>query len=280
MTCKNCGKGIYHGIELCFQCQKNPDSTKIGQVEQDEMLEGEMVETTGERSYDGSYLEKIHVYFGGSLFLAGVLLYSIPIVLRVFSGSSVVALAIHLVPAIGLLMSFAAAKHPNHPERTLAAIKVIRVGVIIGLVLMCIFWLSGLQAFVSLIGLGDGMLLAVPFVVMLASVSAIIAFYYIPFIRILNCIQYGVSCNEFKPLRGSIPFVVMSSLNIIFNIVSIFLPNNFAQFLSHQSNSSIVLDTVSISSINSTFTVISSTGVVVCLVVLWKFNKSIQKPSH
>ena len=150
MYCPKCGNEVTEG-NFCGKCGTQ---IKLSSPQQNELPNSNtnyspaLVNITGYQYAPGSFVEKLHSYGKSNMFLVGIILFSVAelfSIFRNFSGFSIFSLIMLALPVTGFWFIFAASKVPKMPEKTMTALTLFKVSIIIDLVLKC------LAAFVMLI---------------------------------------------------------------------------------------------------------------------------------
>ena len=165
-----------------------------------------------------SFIEHLHKHGKSNMFLAGIILFSIGNVvlpLMFYSLALFIPLFFAALPIVGFWFIYAASKKPQKPEKTLVALTLFRVHTIINLVMMCLVVLSVLVIALTLFFLADplGIDFASIFPALLAStfiMLLLIPLYYVPILRILESIKQNIVNNTFNPIRGLLPFTIVT----------------------------------------------------------------------
>ena len=116
------------------------------------------------------------------------------------------------------------------------------------------------------------------FPLLLVILGLMIAFFLVPVLTMTKSMREGIEYDEFKPLRGITPFLIATiaiSTLLVFQLVLPVLITSLTLFSSSPLNSfampmgRIILGQLA--------TISVFTGFVLCIVVLWKFNRSLRE---
>ena len=255
----------------------------------------------------GSFAERVRRFGGSAAFLIGIILYTAgTVTTHVLSWSSmlsIIALALAALPIIGLWLVFSAAKSSGVHGKALPALTLFKVHTIIVLVLVCLIVLLmiigsigvmvgiGAVDYVSdyivmesftkniLIGVGIAMFIGIAISIL------IIVLYYRSLLRIIGDTRTGLIYDIMKPLRGAGVFSVLTYIGVGFSIISSIWMMTFTGFANELLYSmpyefrdifSNALDVFRQTAYTSAIaTLVSSVGIVLCVVVLGRFNRSL-----
>ena len=237
----------------------------------------------------GSFADLLHSFGGSVLFLVGICLFTagglIPIFMN-FHVWSIFDMGILALPVTGFFLIFAASKMPKLPEKTLTALKLFKVSIIITLVVVSLVALLGLIVgliiFTLASEIGGGATL-VGLIALLVAAGAVvfIIIYFKAVLKILTALRNGITYNSFAPIPElgrftiltyiMVGFAVLSSVviiasmsfahNLLYN-----LPDFFADILRSAipSQSTMALDMI--------MTLAYNAGIVIPIVVLNQLN--------
>jgi hypothetical protein len=177
----------------------------------------------------GSFIEHLHTQGRSGLFLTGIILFSAGTLFTIFasfSALSIISLLLAALPITGFWLIFAASKSPRLPEKTLPALTLFKIYtifwlVVVGLVALAFLIFFGL-AFIGLAEFGGGGELAVLLIMFFLTAvvfAVIIAFYYVPILRIIGSIRRNILHNAMEPLRGVLPFTVVAIILVSLGIL-------------------------------------------------------------
>jgi len=257
----------------------------------------------------GSYAQRLHSFGKSPAFLLGAVLFIIGSGLGAlinFTALSIISLALAALPIIGLLLVYTASKTPQLPEKSLTGLTLFKVSAIIEMVIYC------LVAALALIGVIIGVVLEIAvggtvlavFIFIMAAVTLgllalFIFLYYVSILRIIGGIKTGLTTNVFTPLKGVMPLLVMLIILGVFSLMgtlsligwagtgisstgtlNMAMDNNlfFADLLQIIMS---VLDSAGLSAstgtmvLSSAFGVVRMVGAIICVYVVYQFNKSI-----
>jgi len=179
-----------------------------------------------------SFTELFRGFGGGRLFLIGIILYtvgagvsnlfSLPGILRdtvyyynVVRIVLLLAMAPFVLNAIGLWIIFAASKSQGLPKMIPRALTTLKISAVVTLIYTLLMVLFVLFVFFTLATWGGVLTLFLIALILTGILFALyIIFYFVPFLRILRAVKHGITNNTLKPLRGVIPFTVISCISI------------------------------------------------------------------
>jgi len=222
--------------------------------------------------------------------------------LMAFSAFSIVSLALAVLPIIGFWLAYSAAKAPRLPEKTLSALTLFKVSVVIDLVIVCLVALVFLIVSVALLigsgavrqgpyyGTGVLSAIGIAFLVLTVIIVVFIIIYYRAILRIFRGIRDGIMYNYLTPLRGVGVFSVLTYIGLVFSIIAAIGMISSAGFINNlvsDAINSIPMDYFGISGgllgsvantniFSSLCTIIHSLGSILCIVVLNRFNNSLK----
>jgi len=236
---------------------------------------------------------RLHAYGGSTLFLVGIILFAAGNIISTligFTATSIFTLLLLALPVIGLFLIFAASKTPKLPEKTLPALTLFKVYIIIELVAVGIVALYVLIAFGSIIGMSTDVVSSstrslIGIIFFLGAIfillAAFIAVFFSFVLKLLGRIRSGITNNSLGPIPGIKAFTVLAYISVGINILTGIL-EVFAYSILHSMIFSIPYDLlVSFSTLlqSSVFSfiaiLVTSAGVVIFLIVLNQFNKSL-----
>ena len=202
-------------------------------------------------SGSGSFIQYLHTQGRSGLFLTGIILFTAGTVfsqVASFSAFSIITLLFTALPIIGLWLIFAASKNPTLPEKTLTALTLFKIYIIITLVLISLVLLLSIIAIVFSFILAAEFfnsspmiahLLIVPLFITLI-LTAFVFIYYIAALRILKSIKENIIHNTMNPLRGVLPFsivaIIMASLSILFSLGGLAFIGAAGSFIDYLTN--------------------------------------------
>ncbi|MCL2753303.1 MAG: hypothetical protein FWE44_04045 [Defluviitaleaceae bacterium] len=233
--------------------------------------------------YDGSFAQKLHGFATSPMFLIGTILYTTYAVINVFeifpfffNFFSMISITIQFLPVVALWMLHSSAKGQD-PDKTLVAIKLFKISVIIGLVLISLG--SALVLFGTLLALSvspSSLLLLIVF----AMLASVIVFYFVPLLFILNSIRDGVRYNFTKPLRGVNPFVVYMLINFVLSAILVSFPNLMTNWLIRMgveyTDITVTMPTVGSGMFSTIF---ANVSMALFVFVIYIFNRSLKEAS-
>ncbi|MCL2386573.1 MAG: hypothetical protein FWC89_03380 [Defluviitaleaceae bacterium] len=190
-----------------------------------------------------TFVDRVFSITNSSLFFIAVLLFTISgsiLVLMNFGIASLLTLepVIMILAMVGFWMIFSASKDPRNPKRVLSALTVFKVAIIMGLVIFCIamgiillaLLILTVVGFVTEPIIGIISILGILFLVML--IVIMILFYYMAVLNIIGGIRRNIEHNAFKPIRGVLPFTIISAIGIFFELIGAILMLIFAGLFS------------------------------------------------
>jgi len=248
----------------------------------------------------------MHQFGGSKLFLIGILLYTLGNLVSTvatLSPYTVINVILIALPVIAFWMIYAASKSPKIPEKTLSALTMFKVVVVIGLVVLCLVVFVFLIAAIAMMigansagrmGMGfDGMgfmIVGIVFMAVTVIMLAIIIIYYKAILGILRDIRIGIMTNNPVPLRGVGVLKFFVYVGAAFTLLGSFAMLGSAGIVDRYLNDMIysmpyeywdifgvftnaITANASLSAITS---IITSAGTVICVVVLGKFNSNLK----
>ena len=261
----------------------------------------------------GAFVELVHRYGRSKLFLVGIILFSVGNIisqvlsLSIFSFYSIIMTAL---PIIGFWMIYTASKTPRLPEKTLTAMTIFKVILIIALVFICLGILAvvliGLLAGVAanfadwdsfsglypMDGVASSIIAAVFIVILVMVIISVIVMiiYYRAVLRVVSGIRSGILSNVMNPLRGVGVFSVFTYIGAVCSVFGAFtlaassrLINNTLSDMFYSIPSdyySFIKPLMGIFSnylwISYLFIVLAQVGTVLCVITLGKFNNSLK----
>jgi len=248
-------------------------------------------------SYQGSFAERIHHFGRSSLFLAGIILFTIGIVLNAISTleplTIIGSLAFNSLIIVALFIIYSACKSPKIPEKTLTALTLIKVYIIItlvilGLALLVLFGAGVMFLFIpgsnSYFGSSDKIaLVAIGIFIIVCAVGLALfsIFYYRSILQIVASIKKNMLENTLIPLKGVGVFTVLTYIMIAVTLVlSFFLTLLVAAMgslpLGLPTDQTALLEGILGGSVISFLISLTQyIGVIICVVVVNKLNKSL-----
>jgi len=235
------------------------------------------------KTYEPTFAQRVYSFGASPLFLIGAILYTagagigILLNLNAFMPiASFISFGIAALPIIGMWLLYTACKNQDG-DKVVNALKIFRASVIIALVVI------GLAGALVLLfgGIGAIISASIEVVIVLLVVSlllvALIVFYFVPILKILRDVGDGVKYGITTKLRGVLPFSVMVAINMTLFVVGIFAAGVFARFIMRAFDVPeylvMVVPIINVSLIE----LLSNAGFVLCVIVLLKFNKSLQE---
>ena len=247
----------------------------------------------------GSVVERLHVFFGSTLFLVGIILITAGTLISAvisFSVFSIFSLLLTALPIVSAWLKYAASKSPKQPEKFLAAITLDKVSAIITLVGLSLlaFLMLVLAFFMASLTGEPGVIL-----VMLIPIAVLMAWtiiVFIAFMKVLKGLREGIERNSDKQLSGIMVYSIMrcvevglTALSSIISAVAIgvllemvseildellaFLPSEFSGFLSFEGIGITIL-------LSALLTLVVSVGQIITIVVLNQYNGSLKRPQY
>ena len=217
-----------------------------------------------------------------------------------FNGYSIVTLILQALPIIGFWLIFAASKSRKLPEKTLPALTLFKVSVIINLVVMCLVFLLLLLVSVLMI-VGGSMIrsyididivtsVGIILLVITAVVLTFVLIYFSAILRVLNGIRRNIIGNIIKPIRGvntfSVFIYIFIGISILSALVSFFalsavnnyiseifsnIPNDFSTAFEQ------IIPSTAQSTLSGFLTLATNVGTILCVATLNRFNGSIAR---
>jgi len=211
-----------------------------------------------------------------------------------FSWTSIFSMLILALPVTGFWLIFAASKAPKLPEMSLNALKLFKVYAIIALVQSCfsglLFLIGAIILFVSssaLSSLGvSGGIAAFAGIILLIAAGAVVAvavLYFKAILKILANLLNGVTQNVFVPLPDIKMFTLLTYISVglsavgalasmiisivvgsYISAVTSMLPDFIGSMVQNIFGTGLPLDEF--------FTLAGLAGIVICVLVLNKFN--------
>jgi len=241
MICSNCGTEVT-GERLCDNCGKLVDdgNAQPQRIDQPQRLIKQQSSNQMNQMHvpyndvPGSFAERLHSFGRSKLFLAGVILFSIGNLVSV--SVSMGSLSISSVPLpqavlsiIGFWMIFAASKKPKLPEKTKAALVLLKISAILTMItnlivasvaLTCAIVLFAAPRFIALNSIGyysDFMgeifaYIGIALLIAAGFLAKIAVTYYKNSMSLFNGIQSGIADDAAKPLPGVKPLTVITSI--------------------------------------------------------------------
>lgn len=203
------------------------------------------------------------------------------------------------LPITGFWLIFASSKTPRLPEKTLPALTLFKVTAIIDLVVMSlmalILLIVSIMLFVAANELrqwgGDGIFMGIGFFMLLIAGGVVVfaIIYFRALLGIIKGLRNGITYNIFQPLPSVKIFSILTYIGVgisVFGALITIAATNFImqnvwnvlQMIPRELHSIItpLIDGLSNTAISTFFTLVTSGGIVVCLVVLNQFNNSLQ----
>ncbi|MDR0326168.1 MAG: zinc ribbon domain-containing protein [Oscillospiraceae bacterium] len=295
--CAHCGKELTLQTAFCPHCGKstNQQPTSGGH--------NNLQKAIVTHYAPSSYTEKIHGFGGSVLFLVGIILFSAGHLFSAFMNfniQNIFNLMLLALPITGFWLIFAASKTPAMPEKTLPALTLFKVYVIINLVIMCLYALLCLIASIALFYVagevgnsyyssGQGVLAGIGFVGLLIT-GGIVTFSIIYFratLKVVGGIRNGIERNTFDAIPDISVFSILSYIGIGFSVLNglmtaaSFRAINEALW-SLPSDIGNIIRPLLMGGSGSTatfyvfFSLVASAGTVICIIVLNQFNNSLK----
>ena len=251
----------------------------------------------------GSFVEGLHNHGRSSLFLVGIILFSVGSLINVlisFKPLSIISLLMLALPIIAFWLIFAASNSPKLPEKTLPALTMFKVYIIITMVFMCLVALLMLIASLGIFVAagttsnsynpdGAGVLMAVGFFVLLLGgvLAVFMVIYYRALFRLIGGIRNGITYDTYTPLTplpGVKIFSILAYISVGFTVLSTIISNvavrnigSFARQIPPDMRAMLepYMDSMSNNTFSTIFNLMTSAGIILCIVVLNKFNNSL-----
>ena len=299
MFCIQCGNEVTSG-NFCSKCGTKADGGS-SQQQQSQPYQGGAYNFYQKEPVPhyapGSFIEKLHGFGISILFLVGIIMFSAGSLFSTFasfSATSIFSLMIMALPITGFWLIFAASKMPKMPEKTLPALTLFKVSIIIELVGSCFLALALLIGSIALFVVGanlsdwgggeafyaggSAMLLVT------GGVVAFIVIYYKAILSVISGIRDGIMRNLFNPLPGIKTFTILAyigiGVSVLFTSLSSFLLPQYMNMIIYAipSDYQDIVESMlpsSGSGFTLFFTLVMNAGIVVCIVVLNQFNNSL-----
>ncbi|MDR2570185.1 MAG: hypothetical protein LBD23_07790 [Oscillospiraceae bacterium] len=238
----------------------------------------------------GSFAERLHSFGSSTLFLIGIILFSVGALLNVFASFSVMSvftLILYALPITGFWLIYASSKTPRLPEKVLPSLTLFKVSVIIELTVMCLVSLAFVIVFFILVRNATGLTGLAIFILFVSCVLVVyIYFYYRAILNILKDIKTGINSNCMTPLRDVKLFTIITYITVgfsaLFSLVTIvaitFIRNMVGDLLQMLQfvGMDFVSDFLYAEQLASFFSLMRYAGIIVCLIVLNRFNNSLR----
>lgn len=299
IVCANCKARLGSFARICTECGKNP-MVEIGEDGKEELPSYTVYTSTPIVNTDAdSYTGLLHSYGKSPMFLMGIILWAVGSLLGIlfnFSVFSIISILLLVLPVIGLFMLYSASVKPKFPEKSLTSMMLFEISATIQLILLA------LGAVVAVIGFGALIIASLDNLAMVAGIvisfitsavvlAAYIYFYFISLFRVLRGIRNGITQNDIKPLRGVVPFVLVSFLLTGISVLDALVLLVARDFVASSMSSLVQMLPASampfvadffpgsgvILIFNLFVTLVAAMGLVMCLVTLWQFNENLRK---
>ena len=247
----------------------------------------------------GSLVAHLHSFFGSSLYMTGVVLYSAGNLLSIllsFGAAGFFSLLLLALPITSMWLMYSASKSPRLPEKFLTAIKLDKAYAIIQLVLSCLgslillFFTFAAGSMISSFGMsgmgGASGALGVVLILILGFLALVII-YYTSYMNVLNGLKNGIESNSFGQLRSIGTYTVFRYIQIGFvvllTLVSVSasgylasmmssllysLPSELRGLLSFGGGGSTIM-------LSTLFSLAASAGEIITIIVLNQYNNSL-----
>jgi len=299
IVCEGCEERLDAGEEICPYCGVDPitgeepidpaDSTDEHYDEPQYPSYTVFTEQPFINHDPGSFTGRLHSVGKSPMFLAGIILWSAGSVLSALFNLSlftIITLSLLALPVIGFFMMYAAAAAPKFPEKTLTSLMLFKVSAWVQLAGIGVIGLVAVIGFVWVIIPNFPTQVVVLFGIMLLIVAVILDIYYMSLFRILKDMREGITSNVLEPLRGVMPFTLLScvfaAISVFGSIFTVIFGNAFARVISGNTTDvlpSAIADlinaatpSVGISVLRMLATMATVTGLGICLAMLNKFN--------
>ena len=241
----------------------------------------------------------MHKYGGSGLFLLGIVLFTLGSLAPHFISFNIygiLTLILQALPIIGFWLVFAASRSPKLPEKTLPALTLFKISVIITFVAFCLVALLLLilsivaMATGSALGFSIATILGIVLLIITAIVLLFVIIYYSSVLRVINGIRRHIIGNIMEPLRGANTFSILTfifiGISILSVILSLFSFSAIDSYISglltdipHEASDVIAQFMPSSSDItlSSLLSLASGLGTLFCVATLSKFNSSIKR---
>ncbi|MCL1842938.1 MAG: hypothetical protein FWF79_03930 [Defluviitaleaceae bacterium] len=229
MFCKICGSYVDENEQKCPGCSADTSTETKENTSAAET--GTPATETIVPVSDENFMQFILPYAKDPLFFAGISLFTIGGTLTVLPNLSIFSL-ITLLPVItilaiaGMWFIYTAEKKPENFISAMGFFKVAAVMEIVifslmaGFVLLLIF----LDAVIGSLSNRIENAFSFPlFLLAMAIVAAIIYYYYVPMLRIINGLRNRAEQNDSAPVRGFKPFIIMSWMRVGFTLLTMFI---------------------------------------------------------
>ncbi|MCL2376429.1 MAG: hypothetical protein FWC76_03430 [Defluviitaleaceae bacterium] len=172
-----------------------------------------------------SFISHLQRYGRSRLFLTGIILFTIGTTLSTIISWTLLAfipLALAALPIIGFWLIYASSKNAEKPEKVLTALTLFKVHTIITLVLMCLLaMLITLLSLATYFG-GAGTSADLAFSLFAALIMfSLIPLYYVSILNIIKSIRQNIINNTFNPIRGVLPFTIITFIYVGFFVLAI-----------------------------------------------------------
>ena len=304
MYCPKCGSEVTDG-NFCSNCNtqiniNNPQQNQQSQFDYQQPYSNPKPNMYGYNYASGSFVERLHNYGKSNIFLIGIILFTVGnlfVIFRVLNIYSIISIILMVLPIIGFWLIFVASKMPKVPEKTMTALTLFKVSIIIGLVL------SGFVALVMLIlsvvfiagagvdpsyytGYLNGsymIILGIMFLIIVAIAVTLIVIYYRSVLMLISGIRKGIANNSFNPLPGIKTFSIFTYIIVVFAVLSTLLMAVSAGSINTLMNDAYgsieaikpYISSYTVSAFSIVSTLASNAGIVICVIVLNRFNNSL-----
>ena len=246
--------------------------------------------------YEGSFRERLHSYGASKLFLTGIIMFSGGSLLNImlsFGFFSVFSLLILAVPLTGFWLIYAASKSPAIPEKTLPALILFKVIIIMNMVIWSLFVLliliigfSSFSLTANYISFDGADPSAFGFLALFTAgiMLTIIIIYFKALLKVIGSIKYGIINNSLKVLSSVNVFSILAYISIalssLINLIVAFSFNEILDVLVFEFPEfmEFLIEAVPTQSdllISVFLTLAADLGLVLCIVCLGKLNKSL-----
>jgi len=243
-----------------------------------------------------SFIELFHYSGQSVLFLVGIILFSAGKLLAIFASFtwvSIFSMMFLALPVTGFWLIFAASKAPVLPEKTLTALTLFKVSVTVDLVFSCLqgflFLILSILLFV-VAGAGELSSSGVVFISFMGIVfffaggvvAALAIIYFRAALKIIGGLKANILNNTFEPLPNLNFFTILTYISVGFGALGALSEliisgamNSIMSSLPWQLRDAAASYFSGRPPISALFTLTGLMGVVVCVVALNAFNKSL-----
>ncbi|MCL2411048.1 MAG: zinc ribbon domain-containing protein [Treponema sp.] len=279
MYCVECGNKMVG--KFCAECGRGIQNNNIQQSQNYTSYKKPAVTHYA----PGSYIEKLHSVGSSTLFLVGIILYSVGSIFMTFTALNILTILSMLIialPITGFWLIFAASKAPKEPEKTFPALTLFKIYIFIIFIASCLIVLS---LFIALVTVADTAVNIVPGLFLLLLLGgSILAFSIIYFrlsLSLVSNIWNNIIANLFKPFENIKIFSILTYIGLGISFLIAFisvivssLTGNMLNFAQNMILSFTVFSTTTNYALLF-FTLIVGAGTVICVIALNIFNNNL-----